>query len=334
MMTKKFNMAARYQTAMKQASGQGTGNKDIFKFPKPVTYFSAKEGKNSITILPYTIKTANHPLVVSGSANVGDSDYVLNLYVHKYIGPTQANCVCLKQFGKPCPICEQMELLKKQGKEDDAKQLRASKRVFYNIEDANDVGKVKLFESSEFLFEKELIDEASANVQSGGAFVDFCQQSPQMRINFRGAKQARGGFEFIEFKGFSFDKLDHDVSDDLYSQVTSLDEFLKIPTYEEAENMLMGTTNVETKSEVIDNPPVYSAPVRNPQPVVSTGDAPVASQSVTISTGTVPPASTASLAQAASSNCPSKHCFGTDCDAFPECASCSEWSKCLDSKVQ
>ena len=91
-----------------------------------VKFFKPKEGKNIIDIVPYIIKTKNDPLVKTGDAKVGDQSYMLDLFIHTNIGPTQAQIICLKEtYGKPCPICEQRQAFYNEGKKDEAEIGRA-----------------------------------------------------------------------------------------------------------------------------------------------------------------------------------------------------------------
>ena len=66
------------------------------KLDKEVEFYKVEEGENSFDIIPYEIKTKNHPLVRTGEAQVGEWDYVLDYFVHKNVGAGQAQVVCLK----------------------------------------------------------------------------------------------------------------------------------------------------------------------------------------------------------------------------------------------
>ena len=81
-----------------------------WKLVEDIKFYKPKEGKNKIDIIPYEIKTKNDPLVKTGDAKVGDQSYMLDLWIHSNIGPTQAQIICNKEnFNKPCPICEQRQ---------------------------------------------------------------------------------------------------------------------------------------------------------------------------------------------------------------------------------
>ena len=238
---KKGGLAKRYQASYesKGSSGNKSGVMDWKKVDGNVEFFSPKEGRNRINIIPYTIKTKNHPLVKRGEFEIGDKDYVMDIFTHRGVGPSEASVLCLKStYGKPCPICEYAAQLKKQGKEDEAGALKPSRRCFYNVQDCKNPDKLLVFEASHFLFEKELIDEARDDEEGG--FVDFADEEAGKEIKFRCSKVSKGGFEFNEFKSFSFEDRDENIPDELLESAISFDEIMNVPTYEEVEKILYG----------------------------------------------------------------------------------------------
>ena len=238
---KKKGLAKRYQASYesKGSSGNKSGVMNWKKVDGDVEFFSPKEGRNRINIIPYTIKTKNHPLVKRGEFEIGDKDYVMDIFTHRGVGPSEASVICLKStYGKPCPICEYAAQLKKQGKEDEAAALKPSRRCFYNVQDCKNPDKLLVFEASHFLFEKELIDEARDDEEGG--FVDFADEEAGKEIKFRCSKVSKGGFEFNEFKSFSFEDRDENISDELLEAAISFDEIMNVPSYEEVEKILYG----------------------------------------------------------------------------------------------
>ncbi len=253
---KKGGLAKRYQASYesKGSSGGKAGVMDWKKVDGEVQFFSPAEGRNRINIIPYTIKSKNHPLVKKGEFEVGDKDYVMDIFVHRGVGPSEASVLCLKNtYGKPCPICEQSALLRKQGKEDEAGALKPSRRVFYNVQDLKNPDVLKVFEASHYLFEKELIDEARDDEEGG--FVDFADEESGKEIKFRCSKTSKGGFEFNEFKSFSFEDRDENIPDELLESAISFDEIMNVPTYEEAEKILYGRDEDEDEDEEEDEVP-------------------------------------------------------------------------------
>ena len=256
MINKKSSLAKRMQVSYESKESGNTSRKSVLDWKKvdgEVTFFKPTEGKNRINIIPYVIRTKNHPLVKKGEFSVGDSDYVMDFFIHKSVGPTESSVLCLKStFGKPCPVCELQAKLRKEGKEDEAKALKPSRRVAYNIEDTKEPGKLKVFETSHYLFEKELIDEARDDEENG--FVDFADPEEGKEVKFRASKTSQGGYEFLEFKSFGFEDRDEKISSKLLKQAISFDEILTIPTYEEVEKILYGAEDSEDEEDSDDEP--------------------------------------------------------------------------------
>ena len=239
---KKGGMAKRYANSY-ASRDSGSGSKggviNYRNHDGEIKFFSPAEGKHRINIIPYVIKTKNHPLVKSGEAEIGEKDYVLDFYAHRGVGPAEKTVLCLKNtYGKPCPICEQAAALRKAGKEKEANALKPSRRVVYNIEDLKEPGVLKVFETSHYLFEKELIEEARDDDEGG--FIDFADEEEGMEIKFRASKVTKNGMEFTEFKSFGFEDRDDPLDEKLLEDAISFDELLTVPTYEEAEKILYG----------------------------------------------------------------------------------------------
>lgn len=248
---KKGGLAKRYASSYEKKDGVSTSKGGVINYRNydgDVTFFNPAEGKHRINIVPYIIKSKNHPLVKKGEAEVGEMDYVLDFYVHRGVGPAEKSVLCLKNtFGKPCPICEHSASLRKAGKEKEANALKPSHRVVYNIEDLKEPGKIKVFETSHYLFEKELIEEARDD--ENGGFVDFADPEEGKEIKFRASKATKNKIEFTEFKSFSFEDRDEELDSDLVESAISFDELLTVPTYEEVEKVLYGDDDSEEDDE-------------------------------------------------------------------------------------
>lgn len=248
---KKGGLAKRYETSYGKRDGGGSSKGGVINYRKydgEVKFFNPTEGKHRINIIPYVIKSKNHPLVKSGEAEIGEKDYVLDFFTHRGVGPGEKTVLCLKNtFGKPCPICEQASALRKAGKEKEAGALKPSRRVVYNIQDLKEPEKLKVFETSHYLFEKELIEEARDDDEGG--FIDFADEEEGMEIKFRASKVSKNNMEFTEFKSFSFEDRDEPIDKKLLDSAISFDELLTVPTYEEVEKILYGDDDEDEDEE-------------------------------------------------------------------------------------
>lgn len=325
---KKSKLAKRYQASYQSKDSDNGGKVGVFDWKKidtEISFFSPVEGRNRINIIPYEIKTKNHPLVKRGEFEIGDLDYVLDFFVHRNVGPSESSVVCLKNtFGKPCPICEQSALLRKQGKEQEANELKPSRRVIYNVQDLKEPEKVKVFETSHFLFEKELIDESR---DEEGGFVDFADPTDGKEIKFRCQEVQKGSMKFKEYKSFSFEDRDEEIDDELLEQAVSFDEVIRIPTYDEVQKILFGEEDedeieespkkkkvVEEDEETDEDDEIELPKKKSKQVVEETED---------------DDEDEIEEPKKSSGKCPYGHKFGKDCDEHDDCDNCKIWDSCF-----
>ena len=330
---KKVGLSKRYQSSYESKGGNTNRNSvlDYSKVDGEIEFFSPKEGRNRINIIPYEIKSKNHPLVKKGEMEIGDIDYVMDIWVHKNVGPAEKNVICLKNtFGKPCPICDHASMLKKKGEEDEAKELKPSRRVIYNVEDLKEPGKVKVFETSHYLFEKELIDEARDDEEGG--FINFADPEEGKEIKFRASKTSQGGFEFNEYKSFSFEDREEPLSKKLLAKAISFDEILNVPTSDEVEKIFFGDTE-EDEQEEVEEAPKKSVKKEDlddedESKSISKKMKDESEVQITMSDEKLTEFKSAKK----SSGCPFGHIFGDDCDNFDDCDNCDQWDKCASKK--
>ena len=355
---KKGGLSKRYQASYDSKESGAPKKSGVMNYKKcddDIVFFNPTEGKNRINIIPYEIKTKNHPLVKKGEFEVGDKDYVMDIFVHKFVGPTEASVICLKQsYGKPCPICEQAAALRKQGKEDEAGALKATRRVFYNVEDLKDPGKVKIFETSHYLFEKELIDEARDDEDG---FIDFADPEEGSEIKFRCSKTKKNGFEFNEYKSFSFEDRDEPISDDLLESAVSFDEIMNVPTYEEVEKILFGqddededddeqrvkkSSKKSSEDDEEDDDEEEEKPAKKSSKKSSEDDdedeeeeeekpAKKSSKKVEEDDDEEEEKPSKKSCDKNCGECPFGHKFGKDTDEFDDCDDCDVWDKCINA---
>ena len=298
-----------------------------FKKFENIELYKVEEGDNTFDILPYEIKTKNHPLVRTGEASVGEWDYLLDYFVHKNIGAGNAQVICLKStFGKPCPICDQQSKYFKQGKEEEAKALKPSRRVCYNVLDHRD-GKVKIFDVSHYLFEKELIEEARNG--KDGSYVMFSDPDKGKTISFRATLEKSGKNEYFKFKSFKFLNRDP-ISEDILEKTLSLDEALSIPTFEEVERIFYNSDDVEDDgdmpSEQIDEVEDVVRPVSSPNKETQEEPKKEAEPERVEAERKAPKKS--------DNPCPFGHVFAKDAKVFPDCDDCELWDKCCKAHRQ
>jgi len=366
--TKKKNSSlakrAQISHSTKDQGGGGSRCIDWKSVDGEVQFYQPSVGKNAINIIPFEIKSKNHPLVKQGQMEVGDLDYCLDVWTHRSVGPTESSVICLKKtFGKACPICEESEKLKKAGKDNEAKSLVAKRRVFYNIEDIRKKpGEIQVFEVSHHLFEKELIDEARDDETSD--FVDFYDPETGKTVKFKCTKEKMGGFEFNSFKSFSFEERDEPIDDDLLASAISFDQYMNILTYEQLQEILYGANEDEDEDEDdedededdekharkkvhakknVDEEDEEDDDEEDEKPSKKSAKKPILPKSkkkVVDEDEDDDEDEEENSAKKSSkteksngkANCPHGHTFGKDADEHEECEDCDKWSKCIGAK--
>lgn len=279
---------------------------NILNLPDDIEFFKAVKGRNSIDIIPYEIKSDKHP-----ELKKGEMDYVLDIWTHRQIGVGKDNFICLaKTYKKPCPICEELERLRKEdGDEKDIKALKPVRRVIYNVLDHSDY-KVKIFEVSHHLFEKELLDEAGCN--GSGEIIDFYNPIDGKSIKFRAVENdtLNSKKPFFEFKSFSFEDREEQLTEKILNQALSLDSLLNIPDYNDIYNVLF---NVEIKKEDSKSEEYYEDVIKK--------DSKQENEIIKHRKNNT-------------KKCPYGYEFGIDSDDKSECKDCEEsiWNACLDEK--
>lgn len=216
-------------------------------------FYKPTEGAQSFDIIPYEIRTKLHPRVHAGSGVPGDIDWSLDVFVHRRIGAGLTTVLCPKRnYGKPCPICDEVSKLYDAGDSDAAKQIQATRRLFLNVKPHDKKGptdEVQVFEVSYYLFGKELLEEARA-CSDGELPVNFADMGEGMTVRFRMEEEDLGRNKVPRFKSFRFVERDgYQITEDDVQQTYSFDEGLELLTYEAIEGLLFGGDFEEPKQE-------------------------------------------------------------------------------------
>lgn len=284
-------------------------------------------------IIPFEVKSKNHPLVSQGGMKVGELDFMLDVFVHRYIGPNKADVLCPKKnYGKPCPICEMVSQLYDQGKEDEAKQIKASRRCYFNIQPVGKMGPeaLQIFSVSHFLFTKELIEEANACADGKGV-IPFADVEDGSLVSCRAVEEAFGKNKTIKFKSFRFLKREEEVGEDIIEKAISFDEFLVVKTAAEIESIMYGQPDDEEDSD----PPPAEETQQSRATATRTDRQPPTDEEVGNVFEEEDRRAAAKDAKAqgkeapkSSGSCPYGGEFGKDVDNLRQCRRCEVWEAC------
>jgi len=217
------------------------GRENVLDLPDSVKFYkSSFDKKNKIIILPYKVKTDNDP-----KAKKGEENYVLEYFVHYDVGINKNQFVCLNRtYGKPCPICEELEKLKKEDDKESEKLIKkykASKKASYNVLDclSESPSDVLVFNASFAYFEKEMLEEViDPETDDLICFADPSENG--YYVKFKAIEETFEGRKHSKYKNFSFEKRGKAIPKKIMEKVLSLDEFLVVPTYEQVKAAFLG----------------------------------------------------------------------------------------------
>lgn len=260
----------------------GSTGLKFFKYGEPGTY-------HDLNILPWRIGSKNHPEVYrtkdepetlkNGKPNpnkvcVGDFDYVLDIMVHKNIGPGNGDYICPKKnFGKPCPICDRAdELWKDEATKKEARNLFAKRRCVYLVQELNDqlVPKTsedattpKIMEVSHSVFTQGLQGKATSCLRGKGV-VNFADLEEGKVVSFNIEEGTMGnGKTFKKAANFEFNDRVEDISDEILEKCPSLDSLMIIKTADQLRAALYGDPD-DVENDFDEQPDEEAAEERAP----------------------------------------------------------------------
>lgn len=317
-----------YKDSYDNRESKGAGGSRYIDASKVKNFFKIDdEGRFSINILPYEIKTSNHPMVKRKKAEISEFDYKLDFWAHRYIGAGHKNSViCLdRTYGKACPICEERARLFEEKRDKEAKELTPQHRVMYNIQPVGKgtSGEVFVWEDSFSYFEKELIEEAH-ECGNGKDLVDFSADDENGKIiKFRATEEKFNGNSYYTYKSFSFLERDEELDEDLFDDVVSLDELLVVKSYEEVEQIFMGMDDEEEEDQDDDSDDEQEEeekPKKNKRKkeVVEDDEEEEEEQEKP-------------KKKKSKKECPENGTFGKDFEKFDECEDCKYWEECMEA---
>ena len=133
----KESLRARMKESHKRKD-DGSGSSYVLSGSN-VKWFKPKPGDECVLdIIPYPCAGENGPIDDHGKPKnpVGEGAYVLEFWQHQQVGADKkGKCVCMaKTWSKPCPVCEDIEKMRKQDVDyDDIKIINPKPRCAYNI---------------------------------------------------------------------------------------------------------------------------------------------------------------------------------------------------------
>lgn len=200
----------------------------------------ADKGEHMVNIIPYRAGT-NDPSVEEGTIT-----YILDVRVHRNVGPRDLQFVCMEIYNKSCSICEERNRLRKNPPESERAQdpykkklseLKPSRRAVYNIEcvDSNDeMDKgIQVWEVAHWFMERHLLAQAKLPKAEGGGYTIFTHPDEGKIVFF---ERTGVGAQKTDYTGHKFRDRRESIPQDLLDDVFVLDGLLYLPSYEEVKS--------------------------------------------------------------------------------------------------
>jgi len=285
--------------------------KTIFDPSLEVPMWKCGDGKHTLDIIPFRAGK-NNPNVPEGK-----TAYVLDVWVHYRIGPTDDAFICpLRTWKEPCPICEYRKQLYDAGTADEKtlKDLAPKRRNIYNVV-VYDTPKeeekgVQVWDVAHFFMEKNLLPLAEK--PRGGGVITYSDADEGRQIVFT---RKGTGPDNTQFFGHQLVERDYVVSDEILEQAFVLDDLVIWPTYEELNEVFW-----KGKGEQAPEPHRGSRTSNEPPPEPPSEDTrrPVRQ----------PAGRGSSSAPSGTQECPSGAVFGKDIDRLQACLRCDIYELC------
>jgi hypothetical protein len=293
--------------------------------PSPTT---TKGKPHIIDILPFQAGP-HFPTKDKNAIKEGRWTYVLNVWVHKKVGPGKATVVCpAKNYGNRCPICEEIEQLERDGVERDDIAFIAKRQCTYNVLVMDDVESeskgVQVWDVS-YAYSEKAILEIARSARDGG-YIPFSdiEKETGRSIAFDVAND-----KYKKITGHRFELRDYDIPEDLLEDCFPLDTLLVIHTYDELYTILWGEEGKPQRAAKAAEAEPAAAPRRTLLRGGGSGGQAPETAPETTQTSRSPLRREAPKSN--ENQCPIGAQFGDDNGQFGECESCEVFQQCAET---
>lgn len=255
-----------------------------------------------LDFLPYIVTNEFHQDRDSGTgaAMVDEAWFRSIIMVHNNVNKKKE--ICLKTFGKACPICDyQREQLDKGVPWKEVSHLKPSKRdvfIVVPILDDNYEQKPYIWDMSQYNFSR-LLQEELADTPENEVFPDL-EEGLTLKIRFSTGEFVTGSktIQYPETSRIDFIERDKKYSWDMLEDMPKLDDLYIVKEYKDLEAEFFQTEQEHITQEPDDTE--EETPQRKKKTL---------------------------------NECPHGHEFGKDAGTKDECAECDKLDTCLDNQV-
>jgi hypothetical protein len=273
----------------------------------------------------------NFPTKVSKPIKEGGWAYVLDLAVHKKVGPGKMTVVCpAKNYGNRCPVCEEVERLALSGLEYEDIPISLKRQCSYNVlvmDDAETESKgIQVWDVSHKYSEKA-ISALAIDARTGG-YIPFASTDH----NFgRSLAFDVGKDKYKTISGHRFEPRDYDIPPEILAEAFPLDTMIKIWTYDELCKILYGEegkppTTTETAAGTTAG---SSLPRRSSRTENAGGQDSAVGPGA--SAGPTRTLRTLKKPEEKTESCPIGGNFADDHDKYEECKACEKFKPCAEA---
>lgn len=227
-----------------------------------------KEGNYRVNIIPYIAGKNNR------DTDPGELDYEFTFWIHRISDGdnNNKNIVCPKKtYGKPCPICEQVEKLSRNyaENEDEIKALKAKQRELFNFVDPRDEEQtIMVYDTSYFHGFGEMLDarlKSFDDEDEDDDFKNFADIPGGRTLKIRFAEDTFNNSKFYAPTSIDFVERKEEPDDSIIDKAVCLDSCLKVLSYDEILRILAGTDddnqeNNKSKEEKPARKPIVKKP--------------------------------------------------------------------------
>lgn len=325
-----INRAIEHEETRKRGFG-------YLKLPEDIKEFKNNTDQNKIDIIPYIITDENNPDVTICNLEIGQPWYRRPFYVHKNVGPNEETVVCPTTFGKKCPICEYVAKRKKEGAEyEDIKDLYRKLRYLYvviPIDDEDHEEEMHVWDISDFLFERKLVDE----IKKGNVDVEFASPVEGQTLKVRWIEEQFGKNKFG--KAGAVDGLDRDPYDEkIIEDAPNLDEVLEVHSYKKLEMMFLDLEEADVEEDEVEKEkPVrksYRTNRKEQEEQQEEEQQEETSNKRTYRKSSSVQKNSPKNKSSKKDECPHGYEFGVDTEEYEECEKCKVYDACLDAKLE
>jgi len=290
--------------------------------------------------------TKSHPryqALLAAFKGEDPADWKMNITLHRIKTPSgEQKYLCpQKNFGKPCPACEEKSRLfdeigtwdKNADKSSEKGRLQAqikalndTARDFFLIRNRAD-GNVYVMEYSTFFFGDNLKSKLSRSNRGAGQII-LPKPGPKgtslrFWVDPSTATDNKGNPIIGPIKQMEFETREEAIPADILESLPALDEYLVEYSYDDIAAVLDGTYFLGGDEETT----VTSEPAESPAEQAPVADAPTqGSDSLTREERRAK--RQREKEAAAGPTCPAGGTFGTDIDSFDDCDDCALYEKC------